>query len=143
MSSVLNLRPLVSPASDQASTFGDQPSTFSDPSRPTIGAPILLMRHPQTGETVEVPIGYSWPVLLFGPVVLARRRDWRLALVCLLLPLVGQVFLARTANRAYLNQLLRRGFRAVSTERGRVSQIEWQLGMQLPRYTGRSSRSAG
>lgn len=136
MNSVLN--PRRTKASED-----DQPSTFSDAaSRPT-GPPILLMRHPETGDTVQAPIGYSWQVLLFGPVVLALRREWRLALMCLLLPLVGQVLLAWTVNRTCLNHLLRRGFRAVSTERGHVSQIEWQLGMQLPRYTGRSSKSAG
>ena len=126
---LFSLRPMASPIGDPTN-------------QPTLAAPILLMRHPATGESVQVPIGYSWQVLLFGPVALALRREWRLALVCLLLPLVGQVLLAGTANRIYLNQLLRRGFRAVRTQRGYVSQIEWQLCMQLPRYAGRSSKSA-
>jgi len=102
----------------------------------------LLMRHPSTGESVQVPLGYSVPVLLLGPLVLFRRGDWRLAVVSLLLPIVGQILLAPTANRSYLKLLVRRGFRAVSTEPGHVSRAEWTLGMQIPRYTARSSKSA-
>lgn len=103
---------------------------------------MLLLRHPSTGESMQVPLGYSVPVLLLGPFVLFRRGDWRSAVVSLLLPIVGQVMLAPTANRSHLKLLLRRGFRAVSTEPGHVSRIEWELGMQLPRYTGRSTRSS-
>lgn len=103
---------------------------------------VLLLRHPSTGESVQVPLGYSVPVLLLGPFVLFRRGDWRSAVVSLLLPIVGQIMLAPTANRSHLKLLLRRGFRAVSTEPGHVSRLEWELGMQLPRYTGRSTRSS-
>ncbi len=102
----------------------------------------LQMRHPVTGENLLVSMGYAWSVLLLGPIELVRRRDWPLAAVSVLLPILGQILLAPWANRAYLKRLLRRGFRAVSTEPGHVSRIEWQLGMQLPRYTGRSSKSA-
>jgi hypothetical protein len=102
----------------------------------------LHMRHPATGESREVSLGYCVPVLLLGPLVLLRRGDWRLAAVSLLLPIIGQICLAPTANRSYLKLLIRRGFRAVSAEPGQVSRIEWQLGMQLPRYTGRSSKPA-
>jgi hypothetical protein len=55
---------------------------------------------------------------------------------------LGQLLVAPSANRTYLKLLLRRGFRAVSTTPGHVSRVEWQLGLQLPRYTGRSSKSA-
>ncbi|MEX8495799.1 hypothetical protein [Sphaerotilus sp.] len=102
----------------------------------------LQMRHPATGKSLLVSTGYAWQVLLLGPIELVRRRDWRLVAVSVLLPVLGQILLAPWANRAYLQLLLRRGFRAVSTTPGHVSQIEWQLGMQLPRYTGRSSKSA-
>lgn len=105
-------------------------------------AGLVLLRHPSTGESVQVPLGYSVPVLLLGPFVLFRRGDWRSAVVSLLLPIVGQIMLAPTANRSHLKLLLRRGFRAVSTEPGHVSRLEWELGMQLPRYTGRSTRSS-
>jgi hypothetical protein len=102
----------------------------------------LQMRHPTTGKSVQVPLGYSRRVLLLGPIELVRRGDWRLVVVSLLVPVIGQILLAPTANRSYLQLLVRRGFRAVSAQPGQVSRIEWTLGMQLPRYTGRSSRSA-
>jgi hypothetical protein len=99
----------------------------------------LLMKHPQTGDQQVVPIGYSVPVLLAGPIPLLRRRNWGLAAVCVLLPIVGQILLAPQANKLHIRHLLRRGYRAVSTEPGRVSHIEWLLGMQLPRYAGRKT----
>ena len=102
----------------------------------------LQMRHPTCGQSVQASLGYSWRVLLLGPIELVRRGDWRLVAVSLLLPILGQILLAPTANRSYLQWLVRRGFRAVSAHPGQVSRIEWALGIQLPRYTGRSSRSA-
>ncbi|MEY4906691.1 MAG: hypothetical protein RL260_409 [Pseudomonadota bacterium] len=101
------------------------------------------MRHPATDDRVEVSLGYSLRVLLLGPIELVRRGDWRLAAVSLLLPIAGQIFLAPTAYRSYLKLLVRRGYRAVSTAPGQISRIEWQLGMLLPRYTGRSTKPAG
>ena len=103
----------------------------------------LLMCHPATGQRVRLPLGYSVPVLLLGPIELLRRRDWTRVAISVLLPIAGQILLAPTANRAYLKLLLRQGFRAVSTEPGHVSRIEWRLGLQLPRYTGRKSKSSG
>jgi hypothetical protein len=100
------------------------------------------MRHPLTGDRAGVSLGYSLPVLLLGPIELIRRRDWPRVVVSLLLPIVGQICLAPFANRAYLKRLVRQGFRAVSSEPGQISRIEWQLGMQLPRYAGRSNKSA-
>lgn len=102
----------------------------------------LEMRHPTRGDSRQVAPGYSVRVLLLGPIELIRRGDWTLAAVSVLLPIVGQIFLAPTANRSYLKLLVRRGYRAVSREPGQVSRVEWELGMQLPRYTGRSSKSA-
>ena len=97
----------------------------------------LLLRHPVSGQERFVPLGYSRRVLLLGPLALAGRGDWALALVCVVLPVLGQNLLAPTANRLHLKRLIRAGFRAVSTEPGRISLAEWRLGMQIPRYTGR------
>lgn len=99
----------------------------------------LLMKHPKTGDQQIIPIGYSVPVLLAGPVPLLLRRNWGLAALCIVLPILGQILLAPHANRLHIRHLLKRGYRAVSTEPGRVSHIEWLLGMQLPRYGGRRS----
>jgi hypothetical protein len=102
----------------------------------------LMLRHPVTDERVRLTLGFSRPVLLLGPIELGRRRDWLRMAISLLLPIAGQILLAPTANRAYLKLLLHRGFRVVSTAPGHVSRIEWQIGMQLPRYTGRKTPSA-
>jgi hypothetical protein len=123
-------------------------STSKSAPAPSIDVPqavsrTLQMRHPATGESVHVQLGYSLPVLLLGPIELARRRDWPLVAVSVLLPIVGQIFLAPTAYRSYLKLLVRRGYRAVSTEPGQISRIEWQISMLLPRYTGRSTKPAG
>ncbi|WP_293999083.1 hypothetical protein [Sphaerotilus sp.] len=124
------------------STSKPAPSPAPSPGSPQAVSRTLQMRHPATGESVQVPLGYSLPVLLLGPIELARRRDWPLVAVSVLLPIVGQIFLAPIANRSYLKRLLRQGFRAVSPSPGYIGRIEWQLGMLLPRYTGRSNKSA-
>lgn len=104
--------------------------------------PVLELRHAESGDSRQIDIGYSLRVALLGPIELIRRGDWRNAAVSVLLPVVGQLLLAPTANRAYVKLLVRRGYRAVSREPGQVSRIEWMLGLQLPRYTGRNSKSA-
>lgn len=121
---------------------GSHAARSTSQAQPASGLP-LEMRHPTRGDSRYVEPGYSVRVLLLGPIELIRRRDWTLAAVSVLLPIAGQIFLAPTANRSYLKLLVRRGYRAVSREPGQVSRVEWQLGMQLPRYTGRSSKSAG
>lgn len=133
-----------------ASTPPPEHSRFFDPNTPDAVPPpgasnaplVLQMRHPTTGQRQDVSVGFSLPVALLGPIELARRRDWPSLAISLVLPVLGQLLLASSANRTYLKLLLQRGFRAVSTTPGHVSRIEWQLGMQLPRYSPRSSRSA-
>ena len=132
-----------------SSPHSPEPSRFFDPEAPDTVASsggsdaslVLQMRHPATGQRQDVPIGFSLPVALLGPIELARRRDWTSLAISVALPVLGQLLLAPSANRTYLKLLLQRGFRAVSTTPGHVSRIEWQLGMQLPRYSGRSSKS--
>jgi hypothetical protein len=101
----------------------------------------LEMRHPATGDSRLVRVGYSWRVALLGPIELVRRGDWPGVAVSVLLPVGGQLFLAPTANRTYLKLLVRRGYRAVSREPGQIGRVEWALGMLLPRYAGRSVKS--
>lgn len=97
----------------------------------------LLMRHPRTGRDELLSLGYSRAVLLLGPIELARRGDWAMVLFCLVVPLIGQILLAPSANRRFLMRLLRQGYRAVRTRPGLVSHAEWLLGMQLPRHDSR------
>lgn len=125
--------------------MGAVPSQFE--TRPTPGSAtearlVLEMRHAESGDSRQIPMGYSLRVALLGPIELIRRGDWRSAAVSVLLPVVGQLLLAPTANRAYVKLLVRRGYRAVSREPGQISRIEWMLGLQLPRYAGRSSGKA-
>lgn len=101
------------------------------------------MKHPRTGSTAVAPIGFSVPVLFFGPVPILMRGNMRLALITTLawvgLPVAGAIFMAYHANRMHLKDLLRWGFCAVSNEPGMISRIEWMLGLQLPRYRGRKA----
>ncbi|MFM2053676.1 MAG: hypothetical protein RL456_1713 [Pseudomonadota bacterium] len=99
----------------------------------------LLLRHPASGDERRVRIGFSVPVLLLGPFALAARRQWLPALGAVLLPVAGQILLAPVANKMLLRQCLRRGYRVVSSGQGQISQAEWHLGMQLPRYSGRKA----
>lgn len=134
---------MFSPANPADSADDDRFQASTLLTRESVSAPVdrlrLLMKHPQTGDQQIIPIGYSLPVLLAGPVPLLLRRNWELAVLCVVLPILGQILLAPHANKLHIRHLLKRGYRAVSTEPGRVSHIEWLLGMQLPRYGGRRS----
>lgn len=47
--------------------------------------------------------------------------------------------MATRINRMQLKNLLARGYRVVSHTPGMISAAEWVLGLQLPRYAGRST----
>lgn len=135
------------PSSSESLSNDMGPVASQFEARPTAGSaadapPVLELRHAESGDSRQIAIGYSLRVALLGPIELIRRGDWRSTAVSLLLPVVGQLLLAPTANRTYVKLLVRRGYRAVSREPGQVSRIEWMLGLQLPRYAGRSSKSA-
>jgi len=97
----------------------------------------ILMRHPDSGQEHEVVVGPSRAVLLLGPLELARRGDWGLMLLCIVLPVIGQVMAAPMANKRHLRRLIRDGYRAISPRPGHVSHAEWILGLHIPRYSGR------
>ena len=125
--------------------LGVVPSQFKAQPMPGAAAEtrsMLELRHAVTGDSRHIAMGYSLRVALLGPIELIRRGDWRGTAVSMLLPIAGQLLLAPTANRSYVKLLVRRGYRAVSREPGQISRIEWMLGLQLPRYAGRSSKSA-
>lgn len=127
-----------SPAEPMSTSVSSKPTDSASSEAPAASYQTneLLLCHPRTGRKVRVPLGYSTSVLLFGPVPLLMRRCWLLAIACLALPIVGQVALAGQANRLYLKQLLRNGYRVMATRPGEVTRAEWQLGMTLPRYSG-------
>jgi hypothetical protein len=120
-----------------ANVLNDSPSVSPKTVQP------LELRHPRTGDSVIVPVGFSLPVALLGPIPLLMRRSWRLAalttVVSVALPVAGQIFMATRINRMLVKNLLARGYRAVGTTPGMVSAAEWVLGFQLPRYAGRST----
>ncbi|PXW94928.1 hypothetical protein C7444_11110 [Sphaerotilus hippei] len=103
-------------------------------------APPLELRHPRTGGSVTVPLGFSLPVAVLGPIPLLMHKRWRLAalttVVSVLLPVAGQILMATRIHRLLIKDLLARGYRAVGTTPGTVSAAEWTLGMSLPRYRG-------
>lgn len=107
----------------------------------------LRLRHPQSGQVLLLPLGYSLSTALFGPLPWLWRRCWRLAglvaLVAIVLPLLGQVLMAAHVQRLYLRHLLRDGWRAWSRWRGDVSAVEWRLGLSLPRDRGPVHSGAG
>lgn len=122
--------------------MSDTPAHVARPTArpPARKLPPLMMRHPRTDHCTEVPLGYSLPVALFGPLPLMLRRDWPLAgltlVVSVLLPVLGQITMGRYTNRMHIRNLLRRGYRAAGRAPGEVSAAEWALGMSLPRYRG-------
>ena len=74
----------------------------------------IRFRNYQNRQVREVPVGYSWTTMLFGPFPALLRGDWRSALLIGLLAVVtltlSNLVFAWSYNRSFAQRLLADGF---------------------------------
>lgn len=97
---------------------------------------IIFFQNPHTGKTRRAPVGYSWTVLFFGPLVFLSRKEWALFGVTLVLTILtlhlSNVLLSFKVNRMYVQMLINLGYRVSNLQRGTEEQVSEELGITLP-----------
>lgn len=105
----------------------------------------LYLEHPSTDQIKTAPLGFSVTSLFFGPWVFAWRHDylmislWLLMAAALILVnfpwLLFPVYTVQAFfyNRMYLNRLLKSGWRMRGWQGMGLEEIEFKLGIKLPR----------
>ena len=96
----------------------------------------ITLENPQTGIIKIAPVGFSWTLFLFGPIVAFIRGDVKGGLiVMLLLGLtygVSSVVSPFLYNKYYIKELLKKGFKVVSVEGSDIETLRTKLKINLP-----------
>lgn len=105
-----------------------------------VGKPVLWLRHPVTGDLRRAPWGFSWTMLLFGPLVPIWRRDGHGFALMMILGVctggISNIVLAFVGNRYYIKRLVRSGYQACAVETGTLSQAGSVVGLPVPVLDG-------
>lgn len=92
-------------------------------------ANVVMLDHGRV-EVLDVPIGFSWTVLLFSFFVPLVRGDWKWFVIMFLLASftcnLSTIPLAFIYNRIYARDLLRKGYR-VSVIEGDMERVNQYL----------------
>ena len=98
----------------------------------------VILEDPDTGESVEAPLGYSWTTLFFGLFPAVFRGDWKWAGIMLLVGIFTYGLLVILIfpfiyNRLYLKKMLRRGWKVAAVKRGTIGEVAQQIGFDESR----------
>lgn len=78
----------------------------------------LMLMHETRQKLLRVPIGYSWTMLFFGPLVPLFRGDIKYALITFFLSYISnglsRLIFPFIYNRMYIERLLKKGYFPVS-----------------------------
>jgi hypothetical protein len=95
----------------------------------------IIFEHPQTGETKEAPVGFSWTMLFFGVFVPLFRGDFKWALITFLAAIVtfgiSWFVFPFIYNKLYIKDLLSKGFKVKDVIGGDITQAERKQGLKL------------
>ena len=79
-----------------------------------------ILKKEQTGEVVELPMGGSWLVFLFGWIISLSRGDGKYTAIMLLLAICtlgfSNIYFAFKYNEIYFNELVAQGYTLGSSE---------------------------
>lgn len=97
---------------------------------------ILFFQNQQLGQTRRAPVGYSWTMLCFGPLVFLARKEWLLFVMSLVLTVitlyVSNIVLSFKVNRMYIQMLINLGYRVAGVKHGSLERVSKELGIALP-----------
>lgn len=96
----------------------------------------IFFENPRSARQRKAPVGFSWTTLFFGPMPLLFRGEMAWFLVSLGLTVLtlhtSNVVLAFMVNRLYIQDLLKRGFKARNVLHGDMDEVAKELGLRLP-----------
>ena len=97
----------------------------------------IHFEHPTTGEIRQAPVGFSWTMLFFGFFPPLFRGDWKWAIITLLIGFIscGLSFLVFIFiyNKLYIKDLINKGFKARTVDKGDIKAVETKLGINIPK----------
>jgi hypothetical protein len=96
----------------------------------------INFKNTTTGELRRAPVGFSWTVLFFGFFPALFRTDWKWFAIMLLIGIItyGLAFLVFMFiyNKLYINDLINKGFEAVSIDDNNFAKANLKLGREIP-----------
>jgi hypothetical protein len=96
----------------------------------------IFFENPRSALQRRAPVGFSWTTLFFGPFPLLFRGELAWFLISLGLTVLtlhtSNLVLSFLLNRLYIQDLLKRGFKARSVLHGSSDEVEKELGLELP-----------
>ena len=96
----------------------------------------ITFENPQTGIIKKAPVGFSWTIFGFGPVVALVRGDVKGGLLMLLLAAITSgiswILYPFLYNKYYIKELLKKGYRVSAVEGSDLKTLKLKLGINLP-----------
>lgn len=97
----------------------------------------IIFENPNTGVIKNAPIGFSWTTFFFVFFPAFIRGDWKWGVIQLILALItagfsGLVFMF-IYNKLYIKELISKGFKAKSIEKGNIDFYSQKMGLNIPR----------
>lgn len=96
---------------------------------------LLTLHNALTNKTRNVPVGFSWTTLFFGPIPLLFRSEWKWFVICALFAVLSSglssfIFMW-IINKIHIRELVNDGYKAVSYSNGTLKDAELKLGISL------------
>lgn len=96
----------------------------------------ITFEHPEIGTTRTAPVGFSWTLLLLGPIVGLFRKDLLWTFIMLLVFAatsgISLIIFPFLYNRLYIKRLLKKGYKVTSTESADLDLLKKKLELVLP-----------
>jgi hypothetical protein len=96
----------------------------------------ITFEHPEIGTVRKAPVGFSWTLLFFGPIVCLFRRDWFwLIIMAVLIGLtsgISMVVVPFFYNKFYIKRLMKKGYKVASVEGSDIALLKKKLELALP-----------
>ena len=97
----------------------------------------IFLVNPRTGQSRDLPVGYSWTCLWFGCIPLMFRSAWKWVVISVVLYFftLGFAFLVIPffVNKKCIEDAINDGFVVKAVMKGTIEELEESLGMTLPR----------
>ena len=100
----------------------------------------LTLQHPNTGFIRQVPVGFSWTTLFFGPLPALRRGDLKWFFIQFILDslfIIPAFIFPFKYNKLHLKKLLEAGYKVKLVQGASMDALNFQLGLELPMLPGK------
>lgn len=106
----------------------------------------VQLKHPNTGQLKNAPVGFSWTVLFFGGFPALFRSDWKWAIIMFILQWItigisGLVFMF-IYNKLSLKEALMNGFKITNFTGTSKDQVAGYVGMDVDQFMSAQEETA-